>query len=200
MRKLTFIGFASSCRWPYFGSVFFMLFFNLLSIIAVYPQQDDPSPLVFPTPKHITNMLFYLQRDPNINTVIYAINLEKSGKVNKSEPVSAYWIRYAENNEVKELNFIQRKFAYGITSKALGNDTFELRFTALRKQVLYLVRSATDQKYYVWTAVRDKKIKIKRLFIRIVGGSFWSPNVRYAQIEGTDLTSGQLIAERINIK
>ncbi|MBB6238114.1 hypothetical protein HDC90_002743, partial [Pedobacter sp. AK013] len=36
-----------------------------------WTQSKDPSPLSFPTPKNIDHMLFYLQRDPNTNTLIY---------------------------------------------------------------------------------------------------------------------------------
>lgn len=181
----------------FISSIVFLL--QMIYANQVYAQQNDPSPLHFPSPKNIDNMLFYLQRDPNINTVIYALNLQKNGDVNPSEPLHAYWIRYGENGEKKELSFIQRKFAYGILAKAIGNDRFELRFIALKKQAFYLLRTSTDQKYFVLITVKDKKIKLNRLFIRIVGGSFWSPNVRYAQVEGFDLESGKPVSERINI-
>jgi len=173
--------------------------FILIYTNAIWSQNTNPSPLNFPTPKSIDNMLFYLQRDPNINTLIYALNLEKNGEINRSQPVNAYWLRYAEKGEKKELGYIQRKFAYGILTKELSKDKFELRFVSHKKLPFYLLRSG-DQKYYVSVTLNDKKIKINRIFVRIEGGSFWLPNVKYASIEGTDLTTGKPITERISVK
>ncbi|MNI56918.1 hypothetical protein D3C87_997210 [compost metagenome] len=167
---------------------------------SIWAQNANPSPLNFPTPKNIDNMLFYLQRDPNTNTLIYSLNLEKDGEINRSQPVSVYWLRYAEQGEKKDLGYIQRKFAYGILAKELSKDRFELRFVSHKKLPFYLLRSANDQKYYVSVTLNDKKIKINRLFIRIEGGSFWLPNVKYASIEGTELTTGKAITERIAVK
>lgn len=172
----------------------------LLFTNTLWAQNTNPSPLSFPTPKNIDNMLFYLQRDPNINTLIYALNLEKDGEINRSQPVNAYWLRYAEKGEKKELGYIQRKFAYGILAKELSKDKFELRFVSHKKLPFYLLRSGTDQKYYVTVTLNDKKIKINRLFVRIEGGSFWLPNVKYASIEGTELATGKPITERIAVK
>ncbi|WP_199562718.1 DUF4833 domain-containing protein [Pedobacter chinensis] len=145
-------------------------------------------------------MLFYLQRDPNTNTLIYALNLAENGDVNRSQPVSTYWIRYAEKGERKELGYIQRKFAYGILSKELSKDHFELRLVSQKAFPLYLSKRDTDQQYEVTATVNGKKIRVTRIFVRIVGGSFWLPNVKYAQIEGTDIANGKPINERITVK
>ena len=54
----------------------------LVNIISgnLLAQSKNPSPLHFPTPKNIDNMLFYIQRDPNINTAIYAVTTRKTEK------------------------------------------------------------------------------------------------------------------------
>jgi len=176
------------------------LFCSLIFAGKLCAQNGDPSPIHFPTPKNVDKMLFYLQRDPNTNTLIYALNLEENGDVNRLQPVSTYWIRYAEKGERKELGYIQRKFAYGILSKELSKDHFELRFVSQKAFPLYLSKRDTDQQYEVTTTINGKKIRITRIFVRIVGGSFWLPNVKYAQIEGTDVTNGKPINERITVK
>lgn len=55
---------------------------TLVNIISgnLLAQSKNPSPLHFPTPKNIDNMLFYIQRDPNVNTAIYAITIRKMEK------------------------------------------------------------------------------------------------------------------------
>jgi len=166
---------------------------------TINAQTKNPSPIVFPTPKNVENILFFLQRDPNTNTLIYALNLEKNGSVNRTNPIRVYWIRYAENSEKKELSYIQRKFAYGIDTREISNGNYELRFVSHKKLPMYL-HNAGSKNYYVTVSVNNKTIKINRLFIRIEGGSFWLPNVKYAQIDGTDESSGKPVVERVSIK
>ena len=176
-----------------------LLLLSFVFAYSAFPQSKDPSPLNFPTPKNQENMLFYLQRDPNINTLIYALNINKNGEVDDSKPILAYWIRYAEKGEQKELGYIQRKFAYGIDSKVLSKEKFELKFAAYKKISIYLKRGS-DKHYYASVNLNNKTIKVNRIFVRIVGGTFWVPNVRYAEIEGTDELTGKFVSERINIK
>lgn len=162
-------------------------------------DQSNPSPLKFPVPKGIANQLFYLQRDPNLNTIICELNVDSKGQVNKSAPVSVYWIRYEENKERMELSYIQRKFAYGIVSKDLGNDQYELRFVSHKKLPMYLHKGNDDKKYHVYVTVNNKKIEIERIFLRIEGGSFWLPNVKYVEIKGVNTATNAVITERIKI-
>ncbi|WP_338839309.1 DUF4833 domain-containing protein [Flavobacterium ginsenosidimutans] len=163
-------------------------------------QSKNPSPLNFPTPKNIDNMLFYIQRDPNTNTAIYAINYQENGRIDKSNPIKAYWIRYAEKGEKKDFNYIQRKFAYGIESKTLNNEEFELQFVSYKKLPLILKKIDSDQKYHVFVNVNQKKIQVEKIFVRIEGGSFWLPNVKYAEVTGIDASSNKAITERILLK
>ena len=172
---------------------------NINTAAAQIADQSNPSPLKFPTPKGITNQLFYLQRDPNINTIICELNTDAKGTVDKDEPVHVYWIRYDDNKEKKELGYVQRKFAYGIESKALGKEQFELRFVSHKKLPMYLSKSDDDKKYHVYVTVNNKKIEIERIFLRIEGGSFWLPNVKYVEIKGMNTATNTIITERIKI-
>lgn len=163
-------------------------------------QSKNPSPLHFPTPKNIDNMLFYIQRDPNINTAIYTINYQENGKIDKSNPIKAYWIRYAEKGEKKDFNYLQRKFAYGLESKTLDNEEFELQFVSYKKLPLTLKKIDSDQKYHVFVSVNQKRIQVEKIFVRIEGGSFWLPNVKYAEVTGIETSSNKLITERMLLK
>src|SRR5580765_3967987 len=69
---------------------------------------------VFPVPSGNDNQLFYLQRTPNTNTVVYEVKYTKTGQLDTTEPVHVFWIRYAEKGQRAELSYIQRHFAYGI--------------------------------------------------------------------------------------
>ncbi|WP_348620609.1 DUF4833 domain-containing protein [Pedobacter lusitanus] len=184
------------------GLILLTALFSFGSATTVYAQtqdQSNPSPIKFPVPKGIANQLFYVQRDPNTNTIICELNVNGKGQVDKDNPVHVYWIRYTEDESRKELGYIQRKFAYGIESKALANDQFELRFVSHKKLPLYLTRSEDDKKYHVYVTVNNKKIQVERIFLRIEGGSFWLPNVKYVEIKGVNTSTNALITERIKI-
>ena len=161
---------------------------------------DDPSPLTFPTPKNIANQLFYVQRDPNINTIICQLNLNESGILDKKSPINVFWMRYADKEGKQDLNYIQRKFAYGVQTKDIGNGQYELKFVSYKKLPLLLSKSTIDKKYHVYATVNNKKIQLERIFLRIEGGSFWLPNVKYVELKGYEANNpSQVITERIRI-
>ncbi len=163
-------------------------------------QNDDPSPLTFPIPKNIANQLFYVQRDPNINTIICQLNMDESGNLVKEQPVNVFWMRYADKEGKKDLNYIQRKFAYGIQTKDIGNGNYELRFVSYKKFPLLLTKSSADKKYHVYVTANNKKIQLERIFLRIEGGSFWVPNVKYVELKGYDASNpNKPITERIKV-
>lgn len=170
-----------------------------LSVFAQTADRSDPSPLKFPTPKGIKNQLFYLQRDPNINTIIYELNVDANGIIDRKEPVLVYWLRYGEKGEKKDLNYIQRKFAYGIQTKELAKDQYEIRFVSHKKIPMYLMVSPDDHKFHVYVTVNNKKIQLDRIFLRIDGGSFWLPNVKYVELKGINTENDAAVTERIKV-
>ncbi|NID10355.1 DUF4833 domain-containing protein [Fibrivirga algicola] len=158
------------------------------------PQQVPAS---FPVPRNVPNQLFYLQRDPNTNTVIYALNL-KNGQIDKDDPIKAYWIRYGEQSQQEELTYVQRTFAYGIKARPLRNEEYEFSFVSYKKLPFHLAKTAQNT-YYVYTTVNKKKVIVKRVYLRIEGGTMWVPNVKYIQFEGTNASTGEALVERIPV-
>jgi phosphatidylglycerophosphate synthase len=164
-----------------------------------------PAPVVrdavdtFPVPPHNSNSLFYLQRTPNTNTVICELN-EKNGVLDENEPVHVLWIRYGDQKQRQELTFIQRHFAYGLKSRDLGNDVYELHFVSYKKVLFYLKKSPDDNKRHVYATITGKQAILNRIYIKIdPGGTFWSPNVEYLELKGTDTQSGKELIQRIKV-
>ncbi|RZK23876.1 MAG: DUF4833 domain-containing protein [Hymenobacter sp.] len=173
------------------------LFFSNLPLGDAAPQ---PVPaLVFPTPTGVANQLFYLQREPNINTVIYQLNVNAAGKLDEDEPVKVFWIRYTEQGVRKDLNFIQRKFAYGLTAKKIATDKYELKFAAYDKVPFYLLKSNLDNAFHVVTVIANKQIVISRVYLHIEGGTFWVPNVKYIEFKGWNAATREPTVTRITI-
>ena len=167
--------------------------------VLARPVSDSLPGIRFPTPTGIANQLFYLQRDPNTNTIIYQLNVKAGGRLDGQEPVRVFWMRYEEGGQPKPLNFVQRRFAYGLKVRQLEPGTFELRFVAYGKMPLYLVRSGADDQYRVYATIGRKRAVLKRIYLRIEGGSFWMPNVKYVELTGTDEATGADVVERIKV-
>ncbi|GGB89227.1 hypothetical protein GCM10011325_15920 [Dyadobacter sediminis] len=150
----------------------------------------------FPVPTNVPGLLFYIQRDPNSNTICYQLNVDKQGRISEKNPVNTFWIRYTDGGVRKDLNYLQRKFAYGINSKQTGNSSFELRSVAYSKMPLYLRKDSKDE-YHVYASINKRECILNRVFIHIDGGTFWSPNVLYIELKGTDTATGKTIIQRI---
>ncbi len=174
----------------------------LIPAAKTYAKDRIPAPSVinevdtFPVPKGIKDMMFYVQRTPNTNTIAYELNFTKAGALDEENPIHPFWIRYQEGGMRKELNYIQKKFAYGLHVNKLNLNDYEVRFVSYAKHAMHL-KKATDGKYYMFTDIGKKMSVLKRIYIKIDGGTFWSPNVLYIELKGTDVTTGKENIERI---
>ena len=151
----------------------------------------------FPVPACNSNQLFYLQRTSNTNTLIYELNY-KNSVLDTEEPVHVYWMKYNEQGQKAELNFLQRKFAYGIKSTLISKDHYKLHLVSYKDYPMYLLKGANN-KYNVYATINQKKAIVSRIFVKITGGSLWSPNVEYVEVKGTDPVTGKEVMERLKI-
>lgn len=152
----------------------------------------------FPIPPHNPNQLFYMQRTPNTNTIIYELNY-KNGNLDPEDPIHPYWIRYTENGQKQELNYIQKKFAYGLKMKKLSENNYEFSFVSYKKLKFYLMKGG-DQKWHVFSKVNQKYVIINYIYIKInKGGTFWSPNVEYFELNGVEPGSNIAQKERLSV-
>jgi hypothetical protein len=176
--------------------LFTYLLFFLVSVTPFAATKADTGPgdQQYPVPPDNISRLFYVQRSPNINTIVYELN-DKNGKIDPENPVHVYWIRYAAGGEREELSYIQRKFAYGMVSKQTGPEQFDIRFVSYKKFPLTLMK-ASDGKYHIFATVQQTKMILSRIFVKIEGGSFWLPNVVYVELKGTDPETGKEVTER----
>ena len=75
-------------------------------------------PALFPAAAQAeTQPLFIIERSKNANVVHYDARLNADGKLDPKEPVIAYWIMLAEDGRREDLNWIEKKKAYGFDIK-----------------------------------------------------------------------------------
>ncbi len=182
----------------------FMLWATTAFRLPAYQQKPAVKMIevqdTFPIPKPNPKQLFYLQRTPNTNTIVYELNEDAKGQIIIDEPVVVHWLRFAEDGAKKDLNYIQRVFAYGIKTEKVTDTSFEMHINSYRKKPLYLMRQKTDNTYHMFSFINIKMVMLKRVFIRIDAGvSFWKPNVIYIEMKGIDMATGKEAMERFKV-
>ncbi len=178
-------------RFRYYCAVFF------LTIVTCYSQTIKPRYHGFPKPLPNKDMLFYLQRTIDYNTVIYELNYEKSGKLNRKEPIKMYWIDYEKGGKVSLLTYAQHKFAYGIEAKEIEEleGAFEIKLVAYRKKLFRLATTGLGGIYEMRTMLKGREVILKKIFVNIVGGTLLRPDVKDITVTGIDVLTGVEVLE-----
>jgi Domain of unknown function (DUF4833) len=136
-------------------------------------------------------LLFYIQRNQNINTVTYSINTLSGDILNLENPISVQWIKYDSKGVTSyhKLNQIQNSLAYGYHSKVISNDLIEFKFVSYADMTFYLTK-AKSGKYEVHTYVSGTLICLDCIYIYAEDLGIF-PQVKFAEFFGIRLDLGQ---------
>ncbi len=175
----------------------------LFFVIGTFGQQSFGQSTIiregvaYPVPPSVPNRMFYLQRTPNTNTIACDLNVV-NGVLDADKPLVTYWLRYGDSpkGEKKELNFIQRKFAYGLNINKISDKQYEFWFVSYKKYHMYLILTK-DGKWKVYGKINNSVSFVGSIFIYIKGGSFWNPHVVYVELRGKNIKTGQDEIERL---
>lgn len=180
----------------------YVIFCLLLTVLSLnnkcYSQLTSPAD-TFPVPKNTAYQLFYLQRQPNTNTIMVDLNVE-NGKVNPDNPVHVYWIRFQEGGKKAPLNFIQKEFAYGVKTKKTGEGKYDLNFVSYKNKKFQLERGVNGTWQVYFTLDNGEREILKRVYIHIEGGSFWKPDIKYVELKGINPLTHKEVRQRIILK
>jgi hypothetical protein len=149
----------------------------------------------FKTPEE-PNQLFYIQRSPNSNTVIYAARLDSHGEFDTGAPVEAFWRKFNIDGSKQPLNFMERMMAYGVQVYAVKPGrpiTFRVAALPDRKMTL-----AMDSQHHpeALLQVGSHTVKLAYVYLQVVEGGLL-PSVPSLDIFGTDIASGKAIHEHL---
>ena len=152
----------------------------------------------YPIPEGFSDMLFYIQRNQNMNTVVYELNRIHDGSVNEAYPMHVFWIRYTENGKLTELNFIQNKLAYGYESIAINHEAFEFNFVSYKKKKFYIGKD-NEENYKCYTKINDTLSQLTHVYVFAEElGVF--PSVKYIEFYGIDKDSGKKVYEKLIVE
>jgi hypothetical protein len=153
----------------------------------------------YPIPPVTGKTLFYIQRSNNANTVMYELNLlgKNPGRLNMNKPVDVYWIRYAEEGQRKELNYLERTFGYGVTTRMQADSSYQMNFIASKSKVVE-VAILGSVKCKAFMVINNKRSILKRIFIQVKEDSWW-PKIAYVEFFGIDIEGRQPVYEKMLI-
>ncbi len=124
---------------------------------------EDGLPESYPVPQSTPELLFYIQRNLNRNTVIYSANINQMGLIDESYPIKVYWIKYCENGKQAELNLIQEK-AFGYTSSKINEKTYEFRMTSYDCLRMFLCMDDEGQ-CKVMTKINNQDAQLSNIYV-----------------------------------
>ena len=139
--------------------------------------------------------LFRIERNKNANIVQYDARIGANGLLHEKEPVSAYWVRLAEQGQVKKLSWSQRRFAYGFKLKR-DND----KNTATMDMTLNIGRNIMikqeNEEYRAIIQINGATSYLEKMFIHASGKGI-STRLNYIELHGNAVNNGDKQYERI---
>ena len=138
--------------------------------------------------------LFYITRSLNKNLVCYDYRLT-DGRLDKKDPIHVYWVNREEKVGQKEdINFFQRKMAYGYKQTEKSEDQVVFTLTAYPKRLMTLKGNASDG-YACYTTIGGKPAQLKSLYVKTKPGNPMS--VEYVELRGISVEGGEPVTEQV---
>lgn len=153
-------------------------------------------PECYPVPD-VEDMLFYIQRNQNTNTVIYKINRNYNDSINTNKPFYIFWKQYFGGGQDSEINFIQQKLAYGVEYDAINADTIKMNIISYPEYKIYVTKD-DEGKYIATSKIDGVWAKLSNVYVFAEGrGAF--PVVKFLELYGIRMDNGLPCYEKINI-
>lgn len=139
--------------------------------------------------------LFHIERNKNANIVQYDARIETNGMLNAKEPVAVYWVRLAEQGQVKKLSWSQRKFAYGFKVKRDNEKNTATMDMALNIDRDIVVKRENES-FRAVIEINGVASYLEKMFIHASGKGI-STRLNYIELHGNEVKNGDKQYERI---
>src|SRR5688572_11592857 len=165
--------------------------------VAVGFSNPIVNPTEFPVPPYSKKSLFYIHRSPNPNTVIYEVNMNDKNVIDPESPVKVYWIRYGEKGQLRDLNYIEKTFAYGVKAETINQNSYKLQFVASKEKSFV---AALDDKGQACATMKinGRQSKLTKIFVQVAEEGWW-PKVAYVEFFGLDSETAKATYEKMII-
>ncbi len=143
-------------------------------------------------PAH-TQHLFNIERSQNANIVQYDVVLREDGSLNRDDPVISYWIRKAEDGRRQQLSLLERKLAYGFSTRVLDDGTVLMDMAADIRRMVRVERKA--DRWVAITRINGHSAAIERIYVTLEEARPL-PKVEFIDLYGNDVVTGECVHER----
>ncbi len=151
---------------------------TMVMLWSVVVQGDEPG----------RDALFHIERNKNANIIQYDAQLGPDGMLHSKEPVVGYWVRLADQGQIKQLTWLQKKFAYGFKAKLnRAQDTVTLDMAANLGRTIMVRKDGDD--YRAISHIDGVPSYIHKIFIHATGQGL-STKVDYIELYGSAIISG----------
>jgi hypothetical protein len=146
-------------------------------------------------PSYHRESLFHIERSKNANIVQYDAQVGPDNKLHPSQPVLGYWVRLAEQGQVKEFSWLQKMFAYGFkVSLDPERESAELKMVADIARTISVRRDGDAYKAFV--LIDGEPARLERIYVQSSGKGL-ATKVHFMDLFGTRVASGTESRERL---
>jgi hypothetical protein len=138
--------------------------------------------------------LFTIERSKNANVVHYHAQLTPEGRLKPEKPVIAFWIMNAKGGEKEDLNWIEKKMAYGFNVAYDTKGDFWIMALVAEIQRTIKVYKVYG-KYRAETLIDGRPAFIGRIYIKSIDGGM-HPKVKYMEFFGKCIKTGSNLYEK----
>lgn len=164
------------------GLILALLVLTASGIIAEKPSQDS--------------ILFQVLRSRDADRIFYEVQLDSDGRLDQSNPINAYWVRFTQQRQTEPLTSIQKRFGYGLAFLQIEENSATFRFVSVPDRV-FVLEPDEHNVYRVYTEVDGRQLTLSHIFVQFDGGSFLFPKISRVELHAVDPESNQLIVEGI---
>ncbi|MFY0654155.1 MAG: DUF4833 domain-containing protein [Cyclobacteriaceae bacterium] len=185
----------------FFLSVFFLIVIKSNGQYANgHPPSNDKNAVhkrhTYPTPPRTNNSLFYIQRSNNASAIVYDGNRDQYGNLDKENPVHVYWLSYSQDSTMNELNYIQRKLAYGVhISETSKKDEFDISLVSYKRKKIRIFKNQEGE-MQANMMISGEMARFRNVYVEITKNLF-IPEIAYVEVFGEDLITGKEVYEKI---
>ena len=175
---------------------FFLLTILLLGLnLTLWGQEwkDRLSlPDYFPVPTQTNKSLFFIQRNKNVRTIVYDLNLREDGTLDRKNPIEFYWLE--GDGERKELSWLESWLAYGYKAKKKAENLFHIKLRAHDSR--YIILKEENEKWRVIMPINGEESYLTNIYAYADESGIF-PDVKHVDIFGVDIKTGRKVKERI---
>ncbi len=141
-----------------------------------------------------TQTLFTIERSMNKNIVKYDAQFIENGKIDPKKPIDIYWIM-ENSGEREELNFFERKAAYGIVVSEINEEQNAMDFVvnAVKKKKMKLLLDK-EGRAYTQIIIDGKISKLTKVYVKAHPKKILK--VLYIDFFGVDAKTGKAVYEK----